>query len=75
MLGDKIKDFSEVIELFHILDRKADKVLDEAEFATLFSGMQDTWNSRKHSIMCSVLRMGRGEEFKTAPGLLYKDIT
>lgn len=43
-------------DLFDILDFKNDGVVDEAEFLTLFSGMQDGWNSHEHHIMDSVLR-------------------
>jgi hypothetical protein len=47
-----------VLELFGLLDSKADGFLDQDEFDQLFKGVTDTWNSHKHDITASILRPG-----------------
>ena len=51
-------EISEVVELFDILDRNGDGVLDSTEFDLLFQGVKDSWNSHAHDITASVLRSG-----------------
>lgn len=52
-------EFDEVMELFALLDKKNLGTLDESQFANIFEGVADTWNSHAHDITKSILRHRR----------------
>lgn len=54
-------EFAEVMELFALLDKKSLGFLDENQFANIFEGVADTWNSHIHDITKSVLRHRKGD--------------
>jgi Ca2+-binding EF-hand superfamily protein len=60
MFLSKDLDFTNLLELFNILDSKKDGTLDETEFSQFFLGIEDSWNSHSHNIMKSILRNKTG---------------
>lgn len=65
-------NINEIMELFQKIDTKQDGVVDETEFANLFKGAKNGWNSHEFNILESILRdndqdlmMDIGEAFNT----------